>query len=203
MQTGPQLRRWILAVSTIALASFVSTRAEPVVPNVKPVLMLSGALIADGFDGPTLNTNTWQRPDWLLKNDTNLSVGVQQGRFHIAGTSHPSGRHHQYAGVLSTYFRETDVVLAARIRIGTAFDRPGRIRHMVHLCTGDWPDFFTEVSFGRIETGPPRWYTGYVDRIWEYSGYDRFTDPTIPATGNEAADWHLVLLVHNGRTGAS
>jgi hypothetical protein len=177
--------------------------AEPGVPNVKPILMLSGALVADSFDGPALDTQMWHRPDWLWKNDTNLSVRVENGYLRISGVSRPIGRHHQYTGVLSTYFRETDVVLSARMRVATSFDKPGRIRHQVHLCTGDWPDFFTEINFGKIERGPPRWLSGYLDKIWEYSGYDKYIDPTVPATGKEATDWHQVLIVHDGTTHAT
>jgi hypothetical protein len=165
--------------------------------------MLSGALVADSFDNPALDTQMWHRPDWLWKNDTNLAVRVEDGHLRISGISRPVGRHHQYTGVLSTYFRETDVVLSARLRVATPFDKPGRIRHQVHLCTGDWPDFFTEINFGKIDTGPPRWLSGYLDKIWEYSGYGQYLSPTLPATGNEATDWHQVLIVHDGTTHAT
>ena len=173
------------------------------VPEVNAHRMLSGALVADGFDGPGLDTQTWHRPDWLVKNDRNLSVGIQKGYLRIAGVSRPTGGDHQYAGVQSTYFRETDVVLSAHIRVATSFDKPGRIRHLVHLCTGDWPDFFTEIDFGKLDTGPPRWHSAYVDRIWEYSGYKKYVDPTLPATAKEATDWHQVVIVHDGTTHAA
>src|SRR5262249_43154638 len=135
-------------------ASSSTADAKPVqeVPEVKAIRMLSGALVADSFDGPELDTQIWHRPDWLVKNDPNLAVGIRNGHLRIAGVSRPAGRHHQYTGVLSSYFRETDVVLSARVRVATSFDRPGRIRHLVHLCTGDWPDFFTEIGFGKIDT---------------------------------------------------
>jgi hypothetical protein len=170
------------------------------VPEVKAIRMLSGALVADSFDGPGLDTRTWHRPDWLVKNDPNLCVGIRDGHLRISGVSRPAGRDHQYTGVLSTYFRETDVVLSARIRVATSFDKPGRIRHLVHLCTGDWPDFFTEIDFGKLGTGPARWHCGYVDRIWKYSGYGEYLAPTLPATGKEASDWHEVAIVHDGTT---
>src|SRR6185295_11051901 len=48
-------------------------------PEVKPILMLSGALVADGFDGPALDTQAWHRPDWVVKNDPNLTVGIRDG----------------------------------------------------------------------------------------------------------------------------
>ena len=86
------------------------------VPEVHAIRMLSGALLADSFEGPRLDTQTWHRPDWLVKNDPNLSVGIHHGHLRISGVSRPTGRDHQYTGVLSSYFRETDVVLSARIR---------------------------------------------------------------------------------------
>jgi hypothetical protein len=170
------------------------------VSEVQAIRMLSGALVADSFDGPELDTQTWHRPDWLVKNDPNLCVGIRNAHLRISGVSRPAGRDHQYTGVLSTYFRETDVVLSARIRVATSFDKPNRIRHLVHLCTGDWPDFFTEIDFGKIGTGPARWHCGYVDRIWKYSGYGEYLAPTLPATGKEASDWHEVVIVHDGTT---
>ena len=212
------LRRRTLTVqsgilSTIGLSLLLFTRNQQAAvlpaeatqkgPEVKPILMLSGALVADNFDKPPLNTQVWQRPDWLVKNDTNLSVRVENGHLHIGGVSRPVGRHHQYTGVLSTYFRETDVVLSARLRVTTPFDKPGRIRHQVHLCTGDWPDFFTEINFGKIDGGSPRWFSGYLDKIWEYAGYDKYLEGTLPATGTEATDWHQVLIVHDGTTHAT
>src|SRR5262249_30795927 len=113
------------------------------------------------------------------------------------------GRDHQYAGVLSTYFRETDVVVSALIRVATPFDKTGRVRHLVHLCTGDWPDFFTEIDFGKVDAGPPRWHSAYLDRIWEYSGYGKYVNPTLPATGKESTDWHQIVIVHDGTTHAA
>src|SRR5262245_21238717 len=189
----------------VSLTTFVSASigAEVQQPEVKPILMLSGALVADGFDGPALDTQTWNRPDWLWKNDTNLSVRVEKGHLNISGLSRPVGRHHHYTGVLSTYFRETDVVLSARLRVATPFDKPGRIRHQVDLCTGDWPDFFTEINFGKIDSGPPLWFGGYLDKIWEYSGYGRYILPTLPATGDEATAWHQILIAHDGTTHAT
>jgi hypothetical protein len=173
------------------------------VPVVNAHRMFLGALVADSFDGPALDAQTWHRPDWLVKNDPNLSVGIHEGHLRIAGVSRPTRGDHQYTGVLSTYFRETDVVLAARIRTSTLFDKPGRIRHLVHLCTGDWPDFFTEIDFGKLDTGPPRWHNAYVNKIWEYSGYRKYVNPTLPATGKEATDWNQVVIVHDGTTHAA
>src|SRR5262249_35326640 len=112
-------------------------RTPGAVPEVHTRCMLSGALLADSFDGPALDSRTWHRPDWLVENDPDLSVGVRDAHLRISGVSRPRGRDHQYTGVLSTSFRETDVVVSARIRVGTSFDRPGRIPHHVHICSGD------------------------------------------------------------------
>ena len=194
---------WLLLQPSSAAALCSSVLEDRGVPEVTSMLMLSGAFVADSFDKATLDTQTWHRPDWLAQNDPNISVRVENGHLRISGLSRPTGEHHQYSGVLSTYFRETDVVLSARLRVATAFDKSGRIRHLVHLCTGDWPDFFTEIGFGKIDMGPPRWMSGFLDKIWVYSGYDHYIDPTLPATGKEATDWHQVLIVHDGTTGAS
>ena len=173
----------------------ISARAEHEVPIVDAIPMLSGALLADSFDGPELDTRIWHRPGWM-RNDPHLSVEVEQGRLYISGISGPVRKHHHYVGVLSNYFRETDVVLVARMRVQSSFEKPGRIQHHVHLCTGDWPDFFTETVFGKIDVGPPRWFSAYLDKLWEYSGYAELINPTLPATGKEASEWHEVVIAH-------
>ena len=180
----------------------ISTRAQQEVSNVEAIPMLSGALLVDGFDGPELDKRIWHRPSWM-RNDPDLSVEIEYGHLHIEGISRPTGKHHQYVGVLSNYFRETDVVLVARMRVLTSFEKPGRIQHHVHLCSGDWPDFFTETIFGKIQAGSPRWFCGYLDKLWEYSGYTEYLNPTQPATGEEATDWHEVLILHEEETDAT
>ena len=190
-----------LELAVIASLLVTSARAGDHVPFVEPVSMLSGALLADSFDGTHLNANLWWRPNWMVQNDPYISVGVENGRLLISGLSHPAGTDHQYVGVISKYFRETDVVLVARIRVQSSFEKDGRIQHMVHLCSGDWPDFFTEIIFGRISTGPPRWFAAYVDKIWEHSGYTQYLEPTHAATNAEAQEWHTVVLKHDGLTG--
>jgi hypothetical protein len=95
--------------------------------------------------------------------------------------------------VISKYFRETYVVLATRTRIQSPFEKPGRIQYPIHLCTGDWPDFFNEIVFGRITSGPPRWFAAYLDRIWVYSGFKESFEPTLPAAGTEGTEWHTVV----------
>jgi hypothetical protein len=72
---------------------------------------------------------------------------------------------------------------------------------MVHLCTGDWPDFFTEVIFGKIAAGPARWYTAYMGKLWEYSGFSEYLEPAQPAIGDESLNWHTVVLEHDGVSG--
>jgi hypothetical protein len=119
----------------------------------------------------------------------------------ISGPSHPEKQNHQYAGILSKYFRDTDVVLAAEVQAQSPFKGEGRIQHMVHLCSGDYPDFFTEIIFGKIAAvEAPRWYTAYLAKVWEYSGYREYLEPSRPATGSEATKWHTVVLTHDGTT---
>jgi len=174
-------------------------QAEHELPIVDAIPMLSGALLADSFDGPELDTRIWHRPGWM-RNDPHLSVEVEQGRLYISGISGPVRKHHHYVGVLSNYFRETDVVLVARVRVLSSFEKPGRIQHHIHLCSGDWPDFFTEIIFGKIEAGPPRWFSAYLDKLWEYSGYAELINPTLPATGKEGSEWHEVAITHRQGT---
>ena len=180
-------------------AVFAGERTKRGISQVEPIQMLQGALLADSFDGPELNSQIWHRPNWMRHNP-DISVGTEDGCLRISGISRPAGKDHQYAGVLSNYFRETDVALVSRMRVRSSFEGEGRIQHHVHLCTGDWPDFFTETIFGKIQSGPPRWFCGYLDKLWEYSGYSEYLEPSMPATGREATDWHQVLILHDGET---
>jgi len=172
-------------------------------PMVEPTPMISGVLLADSFDGTHLKPALWSRPNWLVEHNPYIAVGPNNGRLEITGLSRSAGTQHQYVGIISKYFRETDVVLATRVRVQSPFDKPGRIQHHVHLCTGDWPDFFTEVVFGQIAAGPPRWYTAYLDRIWVYSGFNDYLQPTLSATGKEATEWHTVVIEHDGTSGTT
>lgn len=151
--------------------------------TVEAVPVISGALLAEGFEQPDLDSKVWHRPDWLVRHNPYISVAIEHGQLHISGISRPSGMVHQYVGVISGNYRETDVVLAANLRVRSAFDREGRIQHFIHLCTGDWPDFFSEVVFGKIRTGPPVWAAGNVHRIWHYDGHDEYLQPVVPASG--------------------
>ena len=169
--------------------------------TVNPFFMLSGALLKDSFDGPGLDTNLWSRPTWLVENHETIGVKIENGHLLISGASRPKGANHQYGGVISKYFRDTDVVLAAEMQVQSPFDREGRIQHMVHLCSGDYPDFFTEIIFGKIaRADTPCWHSAYVARIWEYSGYGTYLQPVHPATETETARWHTVVLTHDGAT---
>jgi hypothetical protein len=167
----------------------------------EPTAIISGALISDDFNDRQLDATVWSRPNWMVEHNPYIAVGVENGRLLISGNSHPEGKDHQYVGVISRYFRETDVVLVARIRAQSSFEKEGRIQHMVHLCSGDWPDFFTEIIFGRISNGPPQWFSAYVGKLWEYSGFTEYLQPARPATGDESTNWHTVALVHDGITG--
>jgi len=171
------------------------------IPTVNPFFMLSGALLKDSFDEAQLDTNLWSRPAWLVENHKTIGVKIENGHLVISGSSRPVGGSHQYAGVISKYFRETDVVLAAEMQVQSPFDFEGRIQHMVHLCSGDYPDFFTEIIFGKIAPADaPRWHSAYVARIWEYSGHGTYLQPVHPATEAETANWHTVVLTHDGAT---
>ncbi len=107
------------------------------IPVVHPFFMLSGALLKDGFDGPQLDATLWSRPPWLVENHKTIGVNLENGHLVISGPSHPEKQQHQDAGILSRYFRDTDVVLAAELQAKSPFDREGRIQHMVHLWALD------------------------------------------------------------------
>jgi len=187
----------LLAAAAVAAPAPAATGNE--IPYVNPFFMLSGALLADGFDGPQLDATLWSRPSWLVDNHKTIGVKIESGHLVISGLSHPAGGSHQYAGVISKYFRDTDVVLAAEMQAQSPFNGEGRIQHMVHLCSGDYPDFFTEIIFGRIAAvEPPRWHTAYLAKVCEYSGHGAYLEPTRPATGSEASQWHTVVLTHDG-----
>jgi len=173
------VRRVRLLLQVFAFSIVLSSEStEAGISQVEPVQMLQGALLADSFDGPRLNSELWHRPNWLRHNP-DISVGIEDKCLQISGISRPAGKDHQYAGVLSSYFRETDVVLVSRMKVGSSFEGGGRIQHHVHLCSGDWPDFFTETIFGNILSGPPRWFCAYVDKLWEYSGYSEYLEPSL------------------------
>ena len=189
-------------VAHTALAATTANAATPAtgneIPFVDPFFMLSGALLKDGFDGPQLDATVWSRPAWLTNNHKTIGVKIENGHLVISGPSHPEKQNHQYAGVISKYFRDTDVVLAAEMQARSPFDGKGRIQHMVHLCSGDYPDFFTEIIFGKIAgEDAPRWHTAYLAKVWEYSGFAGYLDPTRLSTGSEASQWHTVVLTHD------
>jgi hypothetical protein len=170
-------------------------------PVVDPFFMLSGALLKDSFDEPQLDSTLWSRPRWLVENHKTIGVKIDDAHLVIGGQSQPEKQTHQYAGVISKYFRDTDVVLAAEMQVQSPFDGKGRIQHMVHLCSGDYPDFFTEIIFGKISGADiPRWHSAHVARIWEYSGHGTYLNPTQAATETEATKWHTVVLTHDGAT---
>ena len=62
---------------------------ENEIPFVNPFFMLSGALLADSFDGPYLDTNLWSRPSWLVDNHKTIGVKTENGHRVISGPSHP------------------------------------------------------------------------------------------------------------------
>lgn len=158
-------------------------------------------MLKDGFDEPQFDPFLWSRPGWLVENHKTIGVKIENGHLVISGPSHPKGSSHQYAGVISKYFRDTDVVLAAEMQVRSPFDAKGRIQHMVHLCSGDFPDFFTEIIFGKIVADePPRWHSAYLAKVWEYSGYSEYLEPTYPGSANETGEWRTVVLTHDGIT---
>ncbi len=138
----------IVAMADGAVTAPAPTATQSAIPEVDPFFMLSGALLKDSFDRPQLDMNLWSRPQWLVENHKTIGVKIEDGHLLISGLSRPKGGSHQYAGVLSKYFRDTDVVLAAEVQVQSPFEGSGRIQHMVHLCSGDYPDFFTRASAG-------------------------------------------------------
>ncbi len=183
----------LFAAAAVAAPAPAATGNE--ILYVNPFFMLSGALLTDSFDGPHLDVNLWSRPPWLVDNHKTIGVKIEHGRLVISGPSHPAGGSHQYAGVISKYFRATDVVLAAEMQAQSPIKGEGRIQHRVHLCSGDYPDFFTEIIFGKIAAvEPTRWHTAYLAKVWEYSGHGAYLEPTRPATGSEGSQWHTVVV---------
>jgi hypothetical protein len=183
---------------------FSPTRAQSAdrVPQlVDAIPVISGAILADRFDQQEIDRRIWHRPDWLEQHNPYIAVEPEHGWLHLSGISRPSGENFQYVGLISSNFRETDVVLAARMRVRSSFEKDGRIQHIVHLCTGDWPDFFTEIAFGKIRNEPPVWSSAYVNRIFDFQGHVEYVQPVVPATGREALEWHEVLIDHDGVTG--
>jgi hypothetical protein len=64
-----------------------------------------------------------------VDNHKTVEVKVESGHLVISGPSHPVGGSHQHAGVISKYFRDTDVVLAAEMQVQTPIEGKGRIQH--------------------------------------------------------------------------
>ena len=79
------------------------------IPYVNPFFMLSGALLADGFDGPQLDATLWSRPSWLVDNHKTIGVKIESGHLVISGPSHPAGGESSVRGrhleILSRYRR--------------------------------------------------------------------------------------------------
>jgi len=175
--------------------------ADRDVVSADAIPVISGAVLTDGFDQQEIDRRIWHRPDWLEQHNPYIAVEPEHGWLHLSGLSRASGESFQYVGLISNNFRETDVVLAARMRVRSAFEKEGRIQHIVHLCSGDWPDFFTEVVFGKISSGPPVWSSGYINRVFDFQGHSEYLQPLVSATGREASEWHEVVIDHDGETG--
>jgi hypothetical protein len=173
------LNRMRLALTYILLSIPAAAQAPRTVDAIR---VISGAILVEDFEHPELDSKVWHRPEWLVRHNPYIAVAPEHGQLHLRGISRPAGTAHQYVGIMSSKYRETDVVLAANMRIRSAFDHEGRIQHFVHLCTGDWPDYFSEVIFGRIRSGPPVWSAGNVRRIWQYDGHDDYIQPVVPAS---------------------
>jgi hypothetical protein len=175
--------------------------ADRVLQSVDAIPVISGAVLADRFDRQGIDRRIWHRPDWLEQHNPYIAVEPEHGWLHLSGVSRPSGENFQYVGLISSNFRETDVVLVARMRVRSSFEKEGRIQHIVHLCSGDWPDFFTEIAFGKIRNGPPVWSSAYVNHVFDFQGHAEYRQPVVPATGREASEWHEVVIDHDGMTG--
>src|SRR5215831_17361421 len=99
---------------------------------VDAIRIISGAVLAEDFEQPELDRKIWHRPEWLARHNPYIAVAPEHGQLHLRGISRPAGTAHQYVGIISSNYRETDVVLAANMRVRSVFDREGRIQHFVH-----------------------------------------------------------------------
>jgi hypothetical protein len=120
-------------------AARVANSAVGVAPMVEPTPMISGALLADSFAGRHLDPALSSRPNWLVEHSPYIAVAPNNGHLEVTGLSRPAGTQHQFVGIVSRYFRQTDVVLTARLRVQSPSDRSGRIQHHFHLCMGEQP----------------------------------------------------------------
>ena len=89
--------------------------------------------LAEDFDQPEFDSKMWHRPEWLARHNPYIAVAPEHGQLHLSGISRPAGTAHQYVGIISSNYRETDVVLAVNVRVRSEFDRGGRIQDFVHL----------------------------------------------------------------------
>src|SRR6185503_18926577 len=98
----------VVVLGNVTFTAAAATETTNATPFVEPFFMLSGALLKDSFDGPQLDTNLWSRPPWLVENHKTIGVKIENGHLVISGPSHPEKQSHQYAGIISKYFRDTD-----------------------------------------------------------------------------------------------
>src|SRR5690242_8404584 len=93
--------------SALIYSLIVSSAVAQGPRTVDPVRMISGAILAEDFEKPELDRNVWHRPDWLIRHNPYIGVAPEHGQLHLSGISRPAGVVHQYAGVISSNYRET------------------------------------------------------------------------------------------------
>ena len=124
---GKHVRRGALTSVSVLLVLFAwsftlsGQGANRDARSVDAVPVISGAVLADRFDQQEVDRRIWHRPDWLEQHNPYIAVEPEHGWLHLSGVSRASGEQFQYVGLISSKFRETDVVLAARMRVRSAF----------------------------------------------------------------------------------
>jgi hypothetical protein len=123
-------------------------------------LHVSGALLADDFNGQNLDTATWR----VWQQDAGLSVEQKNGELVVSGrTGKPHGispeARHRFTGIVSKRrYLPSAAVLLAKFRVpGGLKAAAGLERYMVHFCA-HVPDYYTEMIFGREPDGRRGWF---------------------------------------------
>lgn len=170
---------------------------------------VSGALIAEDFDGPALDMDLWR----IWQEDVGLAVEQKQGNLVISGrtgkvreiSKFPPKR---FTGLVSkARFFPPDAVLVAKMKVpGGIKSSSGLERYMVHYC-GATPDYFTEVIFGRDLHGWSGW--SFIARslyaYYEFGDVTQAPEDYLPELVGERNpdDWQLVKIDYDSSTQTS
>jgi hypothetical protein len=202
---------------------FNSTKND--LPQVKIQQAACGALLRDDFNSGRLNDNLWH----TCVEDAGMKVTIENGEVCIRGTSAQVSEEElhknevklwRFAGICSKPFPQTDVVLAARVRLPSGIStEPGAHAVSVHLC-GVRPDTLAEVLFGKLDGKVMQetihkyakdgaddvpypdargWWLGIISgdqgkNFWPVSGRP------IPEQGDEREQFHDVAVEYDGQT---